>query len=519
MKLVIIATAFVGATRAIVLPARQTLNEICFRISARSAPWNADAEEVPLGRDFGYGDFCFNNRFKTLRNAKRQQCSMEAPDYRLECHDTFNGTTRFEISYPAADGPPYLTYDNAPGIFYACPADSQDDYTFDVFSANAPFGSVCLPITLTLEPVEPSCADGHGSADSAAIVAPPSTMTSTGTTSSITSASSTENETSTQSTSSRTQRTRSTSAATTTSMISETNDSTVTLGTEAPSSTSSRRHESITSDLVSATASSLGRPVPSMTFNTFAVTSNSTFNISSSSTAFATKSISANATGVPPVLFTSTTKSTVTEEPTRTESATSLSCRVPTSAPSIAPWRISSSNPGTNPSFGNAAEVAINDRNSTVLEYVIPANFGLPGGEGTAAASNDADMASLSDTGRCALQFRMPFCNDLAPGYPCYHFSGTTQEVRYDAGMRLEQLHNGGGVKWDDEALHQVFPGRNTILGTFDCADIGGGEVGDRTMSWLASSVEGFELEYLQAGVGDDAEFAGGIGAWIVACQ
>ncbi|KXJ90920.1 hypothetical protein Micbo1qcDRAFT_225782 [Microdochium bolleyi] len=517
MKLAVFASALVATTSAIVLPARHTLNEICFHISARTAPWNADAEEVPLGRDFEYGDFCFDNRFKTLRNAKHQQCSMAAPDYRLECSANFNGTTRFEISYPAADGPPYLTYDNAPGIFYACPADSQTDYTFDVFSAKAPFGSVCLPITLTLEPAEPSCPEGNGTASNATMTATAgnSTMTRTRITSSASSTStedetSTEEESSTASTSSEGRTIGSITASTTTS---DDSASAVTLSTETPSSTS-QRSATITSKPTSATASSLGRPI----FSTLTASANSTFSAGGNSTAFPTRSFAANMTGVPPIMFVPTTESAATEEATATQTAPSLSCRVPTSAPSIAPWRIRSSSPGTNPTFGNAAEVVITDKNSTILEYVIPADFGVPVEEGTGGGDDDT-MHMFSGTGRCALQFRMPFCNDLAPGYPCYHFSGTTQEVQDDSGMLLELLHNGGGPKWDSQAVHQVFPGKNTILGTFDCADIGGGEMGDRTMSWLASSTQGFELEYLQAGVGDDADFEKGIGAWIVACQ
>ncbi|KAG4217176.1 hypothetical protein PC116_g34343, partial [Phytophthora cactorum] len=40
-----------------------------------------------------------------------------------------------------------------------------------------------------------------------------------------------------------------------------------------------------------------------------------------------------------------------------------------------------------------------------------------------------------------------------------------------------------------------------------------------RKMSWHVSSVRDFALEFLQAGVGQSAQFQDGVGAWIVPCQ
>lgn len=554
MKFTIFAAVLAAITTVSALPTRRhTLNEVCFDVTAHTAPFDADAREIPLGRDFEYGEFCFDTRFKTLRNAKQQTCAMEAPDYRLECRESLNSTTttttKFDINYPTVGGPPYLTYDNAPGVFYACPADSEgNDYTFDVFSAFAPFVSVCLPITLSLEPVEASSCSGDmsslGNTTSSPGVMSSKTMASSTVAGSIMPSSTTLRSTRTIST------TPATTAPTTTEPItSEDGLPSGSLGrtnaitsTAVPTTTdtdidagevelTTEAAAAMTTTSSTSRRTSLRRPVPTATGGSFTSFGNNTFTaVINSTTVPVVSSFSTTVTSIPPLLFVPTTTTpeagatsgTTSEDPTNTGPILTQACRVPTSAPSIAPWRITSSRPGSNPTFGNSAEVAITDTNSTVLEYVIPAGFGMPADDTSDADNNSSSSsgAPLTSTGVCALQFRLPFCSDLPTGgYPCYGFSGTTHEVRNDAGFVLELLHNGGGISWDNQALHQVFPGKRTILGTFDCADIGGGEVGDRTMSWLASSTNGFELEYLQAGVGDDAQFQNGVGAWIVACQ
>lgn len=68
---------------------------------------------------------------------------------------------------------------------------------------------------------------------------------------------------------------------------------------------------------------------------------------------------------------------------------------------------------------------------------------------------------------------------------------------------------------WNGTALQQVYPGDNLVLGTFDCgspANI------SRDISWIASSVRSFGLQFEQAGVGS-SKFKDGVGAFIVQCS
>lgn len=112
----------------------------------------------------------------------------------------------------------------------------------------------------------------------------------------------------------------------------------------------------------------------------------------------------------------------------------------------------------------------------------------------------------------------MPVCTELPKGYPCYRFSGLEQEVLADSGMNFDLIFDDDHADWNGTTLQQVFPGENTTLGTFECG-APKGSYDERKMSWNVSSVREFGLEFLHAGIGDDAKFQDGIGAWIVPCQ
>ena len=82
----------------------------------------------------------------------------------------------------------------------------------------------------------------------------------------------------------------------------------------------------------------------------------------------------------------------------------------------------------------------------------------------------------------------MPVCSELPEGYPCYSFSGLEQEVLANSGMTFHLMADDGNAVWNSTAVHQVFPGENTTIGTFEC----GQSVGDgaRKMSWHQMSMK-----------------------------
>ncbi|KAF3058397.1 putative gpi anchored cell wall protein [Daldinia childiae] len=197
---------------------------------------------------------------------------------------------------------------------------------------------------------------------------------------------------------------------------------------------------------------------------------------------------------------------TGTPNPTvTTRQSSPQKCAIDPSAPSLAPYQLRHGNSSV-PSGSNdtSAEVLISRNYSTMFDYDIPSTF---------PPANTAGKSSL-----CALQFRMPVCTSLPKGYPCYSFSGLEQEVLSNSGMTFHLVDDDGNATWNSTELHQVFPGENTTIGTFECGQAAGYDE-SRKMSWHVSSVRDFSLEFLQAGVGQSAQFQNGIGAWIVPCQ
>jgi len=183
----------------------------------------------------------------------------------------------------------------------------------------------------------------------------------------------------------------------------------------------------------------------------------------------------------------------------------SQSCSVSSSAPSIAPIKLGSTDESAPDGIKDShGEASITYLNSTIFSYFIPNSF-MP------------EMSNRSAP-LCALQFRMPTCTQLPDGYPCYSFSGLEQEYLSHSGMNFDLILDDGQAPWNKTELHQVTPTENSILGTFECGRLEG-SYGGRKMSWNVSSVHNFGLEFLQAGVGNGTKFQDGIGAWIVPCQ
>ncbi|RWA11077.1 hypothetical protein EKO27_g4018 [Xylaria grammica] len=180
-------------------------------------------------------------------------------------------------------------------------------------------------------------------------------------------------------------------------------------------------------------------------------------------------------------------------------------CSVSPSAPSLAPVKLGSlDNSAPDGIKDSSGEASITSQNSTVFLYNISSSF--------------LSLVSDEKTPLCALQFRMPVCTELPKDYPCYSFSGLEQEFLANSGMNFDLILDDDQAPWNGTMLHQVVPGKNTILGTFECGTPKGSD-STRKMSWHISSVRNFSLEFLHAGVGNDAKFQDGIGAWIVPCQ
>ncbi|KAI0440214.1 hypothetical protein F4803DRAFT_553281 [Xylaria telfairii] len=205
---------------------------------------------------------------------------------------------------------------------------------------------------------------------------------------------------------------------------------------------------------------------------------------------------------------TNATASAISKTSSATASQTakpSPTCLISSSAPSLAPVKLGLPDKlAPDGLLDSSAKVSITSHNSTVFLYSIPNSFLPP--------VSDAKMPL------CALQFRMPVCTELPKGYPCYSFSGLEQEFLSNSGMNFDLVLDDGQAAWNGTELHQVTPGDNIILGTFECGTHER-SYGSRKMGWHVSSVRNFSLEFLQAGVGDDAKFQDGIGAWIIPCQ
>lgn len=191
---------------------------------------------------------------------------------------------------------------------------------------------------------------------------------------------------------------------------------------------------------------------------------------------------------------------TKTEAPAQEDDTPTLptTCSISTSAPSLAPDAVGAPNEdGTlNEAKNTGTNASITKTDSTVFHFSIPSNF------------------TNSDHQLCALQFRLPFCSELAEGYPCFQFTGSEQEMSSNSGMTFALSGKSDDLpSWNDTALQQVYPGDSLTLGTFDCGSKESDEI-----SWLASSVRSFGLQFEQAGVGS-SKFKDGIGAFIVQCS
>ncbi|KAI3322403.1 hypothetical protein HD806DRAFT_536240 [Xylariaceae sp. AK1471] len=429
--LALFAGVVAEASNAIRLPIhlpvrpRQAGNSCCFGLHSVGIVDEQIEEDhfgaLSLGGPFQQGGFCFDQSTKTIKDTLNHNCFMRAPMEQFQCYAGIVGATAFDISPSGSDGKSYLTYDNGPGTFYACPVGSGADQYYNIFSASKPDTTGCISVALSLYDTSAGCFP--------------------------------------------------TSNATIVSQTSSTGQS-----TPSPWSTVIRERQSTASTVASSSYSQ----VPGA-------------GLWSSMSPTASASASTE-----PMSTTTSATASYTVKPSQI-------CSISPSAPSIAPIKLGSPDKSVPDGIRDtSAEASITPHNSTVLLYTIPNSFLLP--------ISDANVPL------CALQFRMPVCTELPKGYPCYSFSGLEQEFLANSGMNFDLILDDGQATWNGTALHQVMPGENTILGTFECGRPKG-SYGARKMSWHVSSVRNFSLEFLHAGVGNGTEFQDGIGAWIVPCQ
>ncbi|KAI1778110.1 hypothetical protein F4818DRAFT_404938 [Hypoxylon cercidicola] len=341
---------------------RQQLDDVCCFGLASVGRVNETVLEdhvgdLILGGSFQEGNFCIDKAAKTVHDGLRHNCFMRAPDYQFECYQGAVGTTAFDTTFDHEDGKAYLTYDNGPGVFFACPVTENNEVHYNLFSDEAN-KTDCEPVSLALVDPLDTC------------------------------------------------------------LIKNSNDA-------------------------ERSVAELDTSPPTLSV-------------------------------WPPVL--------------------SQGCVVSPSAPSIAPYKtvINSGNSISWSGKNTTAMASITPTNTTVFYFDIPRR-----------------LAASSST--CALEFRMPACEDLPSDYPCYLFSGLEQEFLQNSGMTFSR--NGALPGWNDTELHQVMPGETNIIGTFECNQMAGPH------GWRASSVRNFVLEFVQAGVGPNAKFKDGVGAFVVECQ
>lgn len=182
---------------------------------------------------------------------------------------------------------------------------------------------------------------------------------------------------------------------------------------------------------------------------------------------------------------------------------TTLTCDMSASAPSLVPEGLFV-RPENWTTYSQTANFTadIDTKFSTVFQFTLTDPFHTP-------ISNWSGM--------CGLQFRLPVCTQLPREYPCYQFSGMEQEAIQKSGMRFSLIEGSAHPStWRTLPLIQVWPGESTLVGTFECGEAAHGPGGVKMeLSWLAESINGFALHFLQAGA---REYRDGVGLFVVAC-
>ncbi|KAI0141693.1 hypothetical protein GGR57DRAFT_401983 [Xylariaceae sp. FL1272] len=201
------------------------------------------------------------------------------------------------------------------------------------------------------------------------------------------------------------------------------------------------------------------------------------------------------------------------------EASPSATCILSDSSPSVAPSAIGIWDHGV--STESHHHVDITPRNYSEFAFSLSREFVEPHQTYNQSANQSAESPDRQRT-RCALEFRMPTCSQLPPGYPCYHFSGIEQEFLSNSGMNINlqlrmSFDGPDGSDWDNSTLHQVFPGDTTVIGTFDCTIAPEANDSVGYIQFEVFSVRGFSLSFEQAG-SHNYNFTDGIGMWVRRC-
>lgn len=183
----------------------------------------------------------------------------------------------------------------------------------------------------------------------------------------------------------------------------------------------------------------------------------------------------------------------------------SQTCNISPGAASLLPsWVVSGASVDLQPNFdGN---VSISSTESTFFEFQIPPTFLAKSGKHS------------SQDRLCALQFRLPVCADLPKKYPCFEWSGMEQQYTSKSGMEWRKFFDTIEDKsWLNDEFVQVTPGAPVTVSLFKCGV--DQTLEPRTIGWEAKGVNGWSIYFAQAGIGRQARWRDGVGAFIVACD
>lgn len=179
-------------------------------------------------------------------------------------------------------------------------------------------------------------------------------------------------------------------------------------------------------------------------------------------------------------------------------------CQLSARSPIIPPRRIGVGSFGDKFYLNTAGNGTITDTEGTLFEFTMePGDF-----------LHHSDGAPRL----CAVQFSLPYCTTLPKGYPCFHWSGLQQQELAEAGMQFWHVYDSHtDIYWDPVPLVQVTPGKPVFGGTFDCK-VDMDRTTERNVSFVATGVNDWSLEFAQGGVGDQADMPWGVGAYVVGC-
>ncbi|KAH9906768.1 hypothetical protein F4778DRAFT_595456 [Xylariomycetidae sp. FL2044] len=158
--LILFLLMWCSITNAASLP-RQSNDRCCFHLASvglvNETVLESHIGTLLLGGTFQQGGFCLDKTTNTIQDGLKHGCFMRDPGQQFECYAGLTGPTSFHHSPPTSDGTVYLTYDDGPGVYFACPAGKGVDQTYNIFSTAKTDTTGCLPVALALQDQTDAC--------------------------------------------------------------------------------------------------------------------------------------------------------------------------------------------------------------------------------------------------------------------------------------------------------------------------------------------------------------------------